>query len=172
MILQYGTLSRYFTLGELKFTVLSPDEPQRYGVVGDNETSVNFLAIPVESRRPCGPRSNLNLVKYVWDTYMFSFYKYITLILPSLGRVAYVKDPRAESDGWRSTACSLCRDFFEKLYKEWVECVHPSPSGCHCTVCFRRPMTLKGAASDVAFRYVLNVEAFTMDSRVPFDRFK
>jgi len=33
-------------------------------------------------------------------------------------------------------------------------------------------MSLKGAASDVAFRYVLNLEAFTMDSRVPFDIFK
>jgi hypothetical protein len=67
MILQYGTLLRYFTLGELKFTVLSPYEPRGYGVVRD-ETSVNILAIPVESRRPCGLWSNRNLVKHVWDT--------------------------------------------------------------------------------------------------------
>ena len=104
--------------------------------------------------------------------HLFSFYKYATFILPSLRRMAYVKDPWADSDGWRSKACSLCREFFEKLYREKVECVHPSPSGCYCTVCFRRSMTLKGAASDVAFRYLLNLEAFIMDSRVPVDRFK
>ena len=31
---------------------------------------------------------------------------------------------------------------------------------------------MKGAASDVAFRNVLNVEAFAMDSRVNFEKFK
>jgi hypothetical protein len=98
MILQHGDISRYFTLGELKFTVLSPDEPLGYGVVGDSETLVRVLAIPVESRRPCGKRSYLNLVNHIWDTYLFSFYKYAALFLPSLGRVFYVKDPRAESD--------------------------------------------------------------------------
>jgi hypothetical protein len=39
-------------------------------------------------------------------------------------------------------------------------------------VCFRQPVTLKGATSDVAFRYLLNLEAFKMNSRVPFDKFK
>jgi hypothetical protein len=32
--------------------------------------------------------------------------------------------------------------------------------------------SLKGAASDVTFRYVLKLEAFYMNSRVPFDKFK
>jgi len=36
----------------------------------------------------------------------------------------------------------------------------------------KRPPTMKGAASNVAFRYILNLEAFRMDSRVSFDRFK
>ena len=36
----------------------------------------------------------------------------------------------------------------------------------------RQLPTLNGAASDVAFRYVLNLEVFCMDSRVPFSRLK
>ena len=104
--------------------------------------------------------------------YIFSFYKYAALIPPSLGRLAYVKDPRAESDGWRSMACSLCREFYEKVYREKAEFINPSTTRCHCKVCFRRLMTVKGAASDVAFCYVLNLEAYTMDSRIPIDRFK
>jgi len=79
-----------------------------HGVVDDwtsatwgrnDATSFNVLAIPVESRRPCGQRSNLNLLKHVWDTCMFSFHKHATRILPSSEHAAYI-DPRAESDGW------------------------------------------------------------------------
>jgi hypothetical protein len=36
----------------------------------------------------------------------------------------------------------------------------------------RQPPTLKGAAFDVAFRCVLNIEVFRMNSIVPFGRFK
>lgn len=39
-------------------------------------------------------------------------------------------------------------------------------------VCVRRPPTLNKAESDVAFRYVLNVEAFTVDSIACFENFK
>jgi hypothetical protein len=39
-------------------------------------------------------------------------------------------------------------------------------------LCVKRSLTLKRAASDVAFRYVLNLGAFWMDSRVPFNKFK
>ena len=53
---------------------------------------------------------------------------------------------------------------------DWAECL--SLDQCQCTVCVRQPPTLKEAASDIAFRYVLNLEAFRMDSRVPFDRFR
>ena len=42
-----------------------------------------------------------------------------------------------------------------------------SLSACHCMACVRRPSTLKGTATDVAFRYVLNVEAFTMAAASP-----
>jgi len=103
---------------------------------------------------------------------MFSFCKYVTLIFPSLECVAYIKDPRAESDGWLLPSCSLGKCSFQFLYREKAEFIRPAQSECPCTVCVRQPPTLKGAASDVAFRYVLNLEAFWMDSRLPFDRFK
>ena len=119
----------------------------------EDKYSLDVLIIPVDSKQPCGPRSKLNLVSHVWDTYMFSFYKYGALIFPSLERVAYIKDPSAKSDGWLSPACSYCRRAFEYLYRDMVECL--SPNLCQFTVCVRQPPTLKGAASDVAFRYVL-----------------
>jgi len=155
---------------ELKLSTVIPDVPGGY-VVTDHEEkySLNVLIVPIDSEQPCGPRSNLDLVNHIWYTYKFSFYKYATLILPFLERVGYIKDPRTESDGWLSPACSYCRRVFEYLYKDMEECA--SPELYHCTVCVTQLMTLKGPASDAAFRYVLNLEAFRMDPRVPYDIF-
>jgi hypothetical protein len=164
----YSTVpTRYFSLRELNFTLLSPYLPEGYGVEDrDKKHFVNVLVIPVNSSRVCFPRSNLNLVKHVWETYMFSFNKYASLIFPSLERAVYIRNAKAESDGLLSPACSLCKGNFESLYRYRAKCVRPTQHEFHCTVCARRHPTLKGTASDVAFRYVLNLEAFWMDSRV------
>ena len=97
---------------------------------------------------------------------MFSFYKYAALILPSLERISYSNDPRADSDGWLSPGCSLCR----RSSSSETGGMRPSRSVRVPMHGVRRPPNLKGAASDVPFRYVLNLEASRMDSRIPFDR--
>ena len=108
LLLHYGTNPKYFNIRKLNFMSLLPYIPGGYGVEGsDRIYSINVLFIPVNSSRLCGLRSNLNLVKHIWDTYIFSFYKYDTLIFPSSERVAYIKDRRAESNEWLSPACSL-----------------------------------------------------------------
>jgi len=108
MVIQHETLSRYFTLREIKFTVLSLTESRGYETAGDGETSVNVFDIPVESRRPCCSQTNLNFVKHIWDTHMFSFYIYTTLILPSLEGVAYIKHSLAgATDGNRRSVHSV-----------------------------------------------------------------
>jgi hypothetical protein len=132
-------------------------------------TSVNVLVIPVESRRPCGQRSNLNLVKHVWDTCMFSFYKHVTRILTSLERVAYI-DPRAESDG--------ANRWPDQCVRNTLSTPTETRQGASFRLCpsvtarcVRQPPTLKRGASSVAFRDVLNLDAFRMLSKVAFDRF-
>ena len=60
------------------------------------------------------------------------------------------------------------KDYFEYHYRDKTECVRPVPSQCHCTLCVRQPPTLKGGASDLTFRNVLNLEALKIDSRVSF----
>jgi hypothetical protein len=88
---------------------------------------------------------------------------------PSLERAVYIKYPRAESDGWLSESSSYCRRVFEYLYRDRAECL--SPERCQCQVGLRQPTTLKGAASDVAFRYVLNLDAFKVNPRLPYNKF-
>ena len=170
LLSQYWSRYKYFALRELKFSSLIPDVPRGYVVTDcDEKYSLNVLIVPIDSKLPCGPGSNLNLDIHIWDTYMFSFYKYAALLFPSIERVGYIKDPSVESDGWLSPACSYCRRVFEYLYRNRAECL--STERCQCKVCVRQPATLKGAASDIAFRYVLNLEAFRIDPKVPNDRF-
>ena len=72
----YYNSYKYFALRELKFPALTPDVPGGYVVADcDDKFSLNVLIIPVDSNQSCSPRSNLDLVNHVWDTYMFSFYK-------------------------------------------------------------------------------------------------
>jgi len=40
-----------------------------------------------------------------------TLYKYATFILTWLECVVYIEDPRAESNGWQLTACSLCEEY-------------------------------------------------------------
>lgn len=47
----------------------------------DKKHSVN-VHITVNSRRLGGPRSNLNLFRHIWDTYMFSFLNMPTQSIP------------------------------------------------------------------------------------------
>ena len=58
-------------------------------------TSVKVLVILVRSIRPCCPQTNINFVKHNWDTYVL-FYKYASLVLPSLERVLYIRDRKAQ----------------------------------------------------------------------------
>jgi len=78
---KYGNLSLYFTLREPKFTVMKTTEPRGYEVVATRLRST-FSTSPLNRGCPCGQRSNLNLIKHVWDTCMSSFYTYATRILP------------------------------------------------------------------------------------------
>ena len=81
-----------------------------------------------------------------------------------------MKDPRAENDGCLSPVFSYCWHVFEFPYRDRAECLNTEQ--CQCTVYVRQPPTLKGAASDVAFHYILNIDSSRMDPRVPFDRFR
>jgi len=56
--------------------------------------------------------------------------------------------------GYRQPARTV--DVSLNISRDRAECL--SPERCQCTVCLRQPTTLKGAACDVAFRYVLNLE--------------
>jgi hypothetical protein len=107
---RYGTDPKYATLQKLKLSAISLEVSGGYAVKDREGTnSVNVLVTQVDWRYPSEPRANLHLVKHVWNTHLFSFYKLATLIIPSLERVPYIKDPNAESDGCLTPSCADCR---------------------------------------------------------------
>jgi hypothetical protein len=60
-LLQYGTESGYFTLRELRFTLLSPVLLTVYGVeIRDGKYRVNVLMVPVDFKCLCCPDQNLS----------------------------------------------------------------------------------------------------------------
>ena len=102
---------------------------------------------------------------------MFSFIKYATLVFSSLESVTYVKNSRAESNGYVLLFSLLYKVCFEFLYRKKAACARTAQCKCPCAVSVKQPPTLKGATSLVAFRYVPNLEAFWKYSRIPVSRF-
>jgi hypothetical protein len=106
-LLERGPASGEVKYVNLTITPLSADLPRHIRVTNDT-TSINVMCMSVRSARPCGPTSNLNLMNHLWQTYLFSFYKYGALILPPLSHVLFIKDLKAKSDGWQTGACGPC----------------------------------------------------------------
>ena len=92
-LLQYDHLSRKITVGEIKVNVLLSEIPRGFGFVGGDVVSVNGLVITVKWRNPSVRSTSQFSQAYLEHIYMFSFYKYAFRILPSLERVAYIRDP-------------------------------------------------------------------------------
>ena len=60
---------------------------------------------------PCGPRSNLNFIHFLWTTFVFYVMNYGMIIVPSRAagdRLLYVHHHRAEIEGDDSRACNRC----------------------------------------------------------------
>jgi hypothetical protein len=170
-LLERGPASSEVTYGNLTIEPLSADVPRHIRVTSD-ATSINVMCMSVRSVWPCGPRSNLNLMHHVCQTYLFSFYKYGALILPPLSHVVFIKDPKVRSDGWQTSACGPCAAYFWREYRTLVSCAIPNRTHeCECTVCIRQPPKLKGMASEVTLRYVLGGR-FQLDAKITYRLFR
>ena len=78
----------------------------RYGV------DVKALKIVcIESAKPCGPRSNIDLTQYIWSTFEYYCANNAMLVLPlhtSSGKIVKVHHYRAEIGGGSSRHCGQC----------------------------------------------------------------
>ena len=144
-----------FSFGSLDFLLLNdyttPEEiyyAVRFGV-----DIVTMRLVLIDSEKPCGPRSNLDLVHFIWDTYTYFCTNYAVVMLqvsPEVNRVLYTRHFKAESGGDGSRTCLLCSDVEDDpraFYGQQCQ----APNRCPCTLCVRQPLSLKSAASKIVF---------------------
>jgi hypothetical protein len=92
--------------------------------------------------------------------YMNNFFTYFILNIPSLERAVHVRNLRVE---WPVPLVRLrnLRGTVPIKIQEMVGCRRPA--AWPCSICIRQPPSLKDMASDIAFRFVLNLQNFKTD---------
>jgi hypothetical protein len=118
-----------------------PGEKYLYAVSYGN-FSVILRITCVESERPCGPNSNLNLVNFIWASKFYYLANHAIFMLPSDARryrVVYIRHRHAEMGGVSSRACDQCtkRADLRSLYE--LVCTGEGKGRCSCVACKRSP---------------------------------
>jgi hypothetical protein len=155
-----------FSFGSSDFLLLSdhttPDAIFYAVKFGVEVATVRFILI--DSRKACGPRSNMDLVHFIWDTYTYFCSNYAVVMLQlsqETSRVVYTRHHMAEIGGGDSRTCLLCSDFEDDPLVLYGQQCH-APNRCSCTLCVRQPLSLKSAASKIVFS-MYNLSKFCFD---------
>ena len=158
--LDFLLLTDYTTSDNIYYAV-------RFGV---ETVTVRFALINSHNR--CGPRSNLDLVHFMWNTYTYFCTNYAVVMLqlsPETSKVLYTRHHMAEIGGDGSRTCVLCSDVAQdpRLRYE-LQC--SAPNSCSCTVCVRQPLSLKSAASKIVFG-MYNLSKFCFDEHTTYSEY-
>jgi len=76
---------------------------------GEELRAVRIICI--ESVKPCGPRSNVDLIHSIWPTFVYYCVNYAMIVLPtraSSNKIVYVRHYQAEIGGETSGLCGQC----------------------------------------------------------------
>ena len=154
---------------------------EKYSIPGSNifyTARYGGIALPVrffcvESVEPCGPRSSLDFVHFVWSTFAYYCTNYAMVVLPSQtfgNKLIYIRHYKAEVQGDESRCCSDCLLYIpEPRYTYDIEC--RKPEKCTCTLCLKQPISLKSAASEIVFRLVYNLDKFCFDQDTTYQQY-
>jgi hypothetical protein len=170
---RHATDPTKFSLYEFTFELLldrlfEPCEYMEYRVRwGDMENVIKIRC--VDSLKPCGLRSNIDLVHFVWDSLVYYFLNYAITVGPCSpnGKVMYLCHYRAASNGRGSRACRACEEMMDGIYEVELQCV--APGQCSCIACRKQPPSLKASASEIVFRYLYDLPNFRFDQHTTYD---
>jgi len=138
---------------------------------GDITRAIRFFY--VESLEPCGPRSNIDFVHFLWTTMAYYCTNYALVVLPSMtagNKLIYMRHYKAEIQGDESRACSECVLHIPDIRSSYsFGCKKPEP--CTCTLCLKQPLSLKSVASEIMFRLVNNLDKFSFDQDTTYHQY-
>jgi len=140
--------------------------------ITQGEETVQLLLGVVDSV-PCGAKSSINFLEFLWDTsVIFTFQMYGIICVPlNSPKVFYLRHYGVTSGGWTQT--TLCRPFF-KDYRSRTDSFLPTYTGsssCKCHVCLRQPSSLRSLASYTVFHITKNISEFTLPSRTLYQHY-
>jgi hypothetical protein len=146
-----------FFLDNLEFWFMA------YSRTGDNvfytgRCGVEVVALRiayVNSLRPCGLRSNLDLIHFLWTNFSYYCTNYTMVILPSQtsgDRILYTLHYKAEM-GERIIG-PLKRCFWDIEDPRWsYDFSCQKPNRCTCTLYCKQPISLKTAATKIVWAF-------------------
>jgi hypothetical protein len=180
IIFQKYPLIENFYLNDFYFQLLdyNPDSDIFVYRVSADDFNISLIIIGVDTVSPCGPRSNVDFVHFIWQNFeRFAFKKYsITLVPPSIDdgvndpTLSFLKYYRAESEGWKDTAqCGVCLLEYKRAIQPCTDCVR-TPD-CTCNICRRQPPSLFALSARVVFNYVFNIERFELTADTTYDQY-
>jgi len=162
-----------FSLGSLVFFLeplfFKPGEKIVY-IVRYGEQTLPVRLMGINSLEPCGPRSNLDFVHFMWTTFAHYCTNYAILVLPSrtsCDKILYTRHYMAENGSGGSRGCSTC--IVDPRMFNYIGC--SKPDQCTCIVCCKQPLSLKTAASEIVFRFVFNINKFCFDQTTTFNQY-
>jgi hypothetical protein len=163
-----------FSFKSLDFLLLTdyttPDNIYYAVRFGAETVTVRFVLI--NSDNPCGPRSNLDLVHFMWNTFTYFCTNYAIVMLqlsPETTKVVYTRHHMAEIGRGDSRTYLLCSDV-EQDPRSLYELQCRAPNSCSCTVCVKQPLSLKSAASEIVFG-MCNLSKFCFDEHTTYDEY-
>jgi hypothetical protein len=133
-----------------------------------------ILILPTDFLTNCGHLSNLDLINYFWENHSYiSCTKYAIVSVPGNlnPNILYLKDFRAESDGW--TSKSVC-DHFISYHKKQLQTYTFScemSEKCRCNVCLRQPPSLKGTALNFIVKFCFDIQQFELTADTTYQQY-
>lgn len=126
----------------------------------------------------CDPRSNVDLVHYVWEyVELLPCRRYAMALVPSFDptvsphpRMFYLAHHRVESDGYTLRHnCRHCEITHRAAAQSFFSC--RAPEACSCTMCCRRPPSLRAAATRVVYTLTFNLERFVLSVDTTYNEY-
>ena len=180
LLFQRGETPREtFYLGHFHFTLyqnLQHIDVCRY-VVRRGSLQYYFSFLGIDSSIECGTKSNVDFIHFVWRNLeaQFAFRRHAITILPDQdGFTTRLLCMRYDvpSAGWTySSGCTICCGVARVQVRPFTGCLAPAEA-CSCTICTRRPPSLKALAFHSYFALVRNIEQFRLTRRVRYSQYR
>ena len=132
--------------------------------------------IEIDTRKHCGPFSNIEFIHFVWENFLrFSCKKFAMALSPrgsfKLPKLFCLKYYRAVSEGWKGQAnCDDCVERNVVVLNPFLTC-SCVPDEDSCKLCRHQPPSLAHSARHVLFNHTLHFDRFKLTDEKSYSQY-